>query len=119
MRENNVTKIKAPFKLLISFTDRDVAKDLENYLNERNLNSGLVFMGKGTSESEIADIFGFGISDRDVLTCLIPSDKVDGVVADFNEISGIEKDNYGLLFVMDLQSASSNLLEILNDTIEK
>lgn len=113
MRENKISKMKSPIKLLVSFTDRDVAKDLEAYLNDHNLDGGVVFMGKGTSESDIADIFGFGISDRDVIACLIPVGQVDKVIHDFNEISGIEKDNYGLLFVMDLQSASSNLLEFL------
>ena len=113
MRENKPTKMKAPIKLLVSFTDRDVAKDLENYLNDKGLDGGIVFMGKGTSESEIADIFGFGMSDRDVIACLVPTGQLDKVIHDFNEISGIERDNYGLLFVIDLQSASSNLLEFL------
>ena len=39
---------------------------------------------------------------------------LDKTIKDINEITGIEKDEYGLLFVMDLQSASSNLLEVLN-----
>ena len=113
MREK-IKKEKSPLKLIVSITDRGVAKDIETYLNSKKLNGGIVFMGKGTAESNIADIFGFGISDKDVLVSLIPVKNLDKTIKDINEITGIEKDEYGLLFVMDLQSASSNLLEVLN-----
>lgn len=113
MREK-VLKMSAPLKLIISFTDRDVAHDIEVYLNDKHLNGGMVFRGKGTAESDIADIFGFGIDDKDVIATLVPTQKVHTVIRDLNKISGIEDDNYGLIFVVDLQSASSNLLEFLN-----
>lgn len=112
-------KIKSPIKLVVSFADRESTKDMEEYLNNHHLSGGVVFMGKGTAESEIADIFGFGMAERDVLACLIPTQKVDKVVRDLNDISRIELDNYGLLFVMDLQSAGSNLLEFLKVNVEE
>ena len=34
--------------------------EIEKYLNEHKLLGGIVFNGKGTAESDIADIFGFG-----------------------------------------------------------
>ncbi len=110
MKEN---KIKAPIKLLISITDRGEAKEVENYLSSRNLNTGIVFMGKGTAETSLGDIFGFGISDKDVLAVLIPVSKEKEIIHDINDITGIEKDKYGLTFVMPIQSAGSDLLEIL------
>lgn len=110
----NIEKIKSPLRLIMSFTDRDVAKDLEEYLTSENMKGGIVFRGKGTAESNIADIFGFGIDDKDIIACLVPTEKVDTILANMREISGIERDNYGLIFVIDLQSASSNLLEFLD-----
>lgn len=112
--KGNIDKIKSPLRLVVSFTDRDVAKDIEDYLASEHMSGGIVFRGKGTSESDIADIFGFGIDDKDIITSLIPTKKVDKIVANMREISGIERDNYGLIFVIDLQSASSNLLEFLD-----
>ena len=44
-------------------------------LNEKKLNGGIIFQGKGTAESEIADIFGFGLSDKDILAVFIPKSK--------------------------------------------
>ncbi len=112
--KGNIKKIKSPLKLIMSFTDRDVGKDIEEYLASEHMNGGIVLRGKGTAESNIADIFGFGIDDKDIIATLIPTNKVDKILANMRKISGIEKDNYGLIFVIDLQSASSNLLEYLD-----
>ncbi len=108
-----ITKIKAPFTMLIAIGDRGSANNVEQYLNENKYFGGIVFMGKGTAESDIADIFGFGISDRDIIACLIPVENKEKIIKDINKITGVETDRYGLNFVIDLQSASSNLLEIL------
>lgn len=117
--KEKLTKVKSPMKLIISFVDREVSNDMEDYLNGEGLHGGIVFRGKGTAESDIADIFGFGIEDKDILACLIPIQKVNTVIRKLREISRIEKDNYGLIFVVDLQSASSNLLEFMNIEVEK
>ena len=108
MKKNLIT---SPISLLISIIDDEIAIDVEKYLNKKGLNSGIIFMGKGTAESDIADIFGFGMSDKNIIACMIPNDKKDKIIDDINEITGVEKDNYGLNMVIKLQSASSNLLE--------
>lgn len=104
------TSIKSPVKLLLTIVDDGVGDLLEKYYNERNLTGGLVFKGKGTAESEIADLFGFGLSDKDIVAIFVPSDCED-IVNDVNEITGIERDSYGLNMVLEINSASSNLLD--------
>ena len=69
-------------------------------------------MGKGTAESEIADLFGFGMNNRDIVAVMVPVEKTDKVVKRINDITGIERDTYGHTIVMPLSSASSNLLEL-------
>ena len=107
-------KQKSPISLLLSIVDDGWAEKIEEYLNNHNLNSGIVFSGKGTAESEIADIFGFGMCDKDIVVCIIPNEIKDKVVADINEITGIENDQYGLNMILKVNSASSNLLELMN-----
>ena len=107
------TKQKSPICLLLSIVDDGVADKVEEYLNDHQLNSGLVFSGKGTAESDIADIFGFGMSDKDIVACIIPTASKDKIVADINEITGIEKDQYGLNMILKISSVSSNLLELM------
>lgn len=114
MREKNTKKIPAPAKLLLCIADKGVGKDIENYLNDHRLNAGILLIGKGTAESDIADIFGFGMSDKDIVGCLVPVAKLEKVVADINQITGVETDRYGLNMILDIQSMASNMLEFLN-----
>ena len=108
------TSIPSPVSMILCFLDGDVTKEIEKYLDKHHLQTGIVFMGKGTDESEIADIFGFGMRDKSILACIIPNDKKEKVVKDIRNISGVETDNYGLVMVIKLQSATSNLLEMMN-----
>lgn len=107
-------KIKSPMKLFVMIGDRDVMEDVEYYLNENSYNAGIIFMGKGTSESDMADIFGFGMSDKDIVACLLPTEKFDDIVRDLNDITRVDTDHYGLNFVIEPTSASSNMLEMFN-----
>ena len=108
------TSIESPISLLISIVDDEIARDVEMYLNKNGLNQGIIFIGKGTAESDVADIFGFGMNDKNIIACIIPNSKKAKIIADINDITGVETDNYGLNMVIRLQSVSSNLLDMMN-----
>jgi len=112
------TSVPSPISLLLSINDNGMGELVERYLNENNLNGGIIFQGKGTAESEIADIFGFGLSDKDIIAVFIPKNKSSEIIADVNEITGVEYDRYGLNMLLEVNSASSNLLEFLGIKIE-
>ncbi|MGN1162688.1 MAG: hypothetical protein ACI4T2_02070, partial [Christensenellales bacterium] len=59
-----------PLQLLTCITYRDDVKNVEKIFDKFNLSEHCVLMGKGTAESAIGDLFGFGVIDRDV-TCAI------------------------------------------------
>ena len=105
--------IESPISLLLSIVDDDIALDVEKYLCNNNLNAGIILNAKGTAESEIADIFGFGMNDKSIIACIIPVTKKDKIMSDINTITGVEDDNYGLNMLIKIQSASSNLLELM------
>lgn len=107
------TSVPSPISLLLSINDDGMGELVEKYLNEKNLNGGIIFQGKGTAESEIADIFGFGLSDKDIIAVFIPKNKCSKIISDINEITGVEKDRYGLNMILDINSASSNLINFL------
>ena len=77
------------------------------------MKNGIIFSGKGTSESGIADLFGFGMDDRTVLAVLVPEDKKEKYLQDITKITRIEIDNYGLSMLLDISSASSPLLGLM------
>ena len=106
-----VTKTPSPMRLIISIVDDGMGDEIEKYLDKENLKTGLMFKGKGTAESDIADIFGFGMSDKDIIAIFVPSAKVNKVIEDLNNLTGIESHSYGLNMVININSASSNLLD--------
>ena len=59
MKDNKPKKMPMPVKLILCLVDRGDGKNIEMYLNDHHLNGGILLMGKGTAESDIADMFGF------------------------------------------------------------
>ena len=107
------TKIKSPMSVLLSISDSEFSNEIEEYLNKKHLKNGIIFSGKGTSESNIADIFGFGMDDRTILAVLVPEEKKEKYLEDITEITRIESDNYGLAMLLEVSSASSPLLGLM------
>lgn len=108
-----ITKMKSPMSVLISISDSEFSEEIEEYLNKKHLKNGIIFSGKGTSESSIADLFGFGMDDRTILALLVPEDKKEKCLKDITKITRIEIDNYGLAMLLDVSSASSPLLGLM------
>lgn len=105
--------IKAPVQMIVSICEKGDGENIEKYLCGEGITTGITFMGKGTAESDMADIFGFGLSNRDVVCAVVPIDRVDKTVKAINDITGIETDNYGLTMVMPMSGGDSTLLELL------
>lgn len=106
------TTIKAPVELIIAICDKGLGGELERYVNIQGITSSLIMNGKGTAESMVADLFGFGMNNKDILLCITPVEKTERLVAGINAITGIEDDRYGLTMVLPLSGADSNILEL-------
>ena len=102
--------IKSPVGLMIVFCDKNREEDVERYLFKNNLKLGVIMKGEGTTESEIADIFGFGMMDKSVILSLIPTEKKDKILKDITDITGIESDSYGLAMFLNITSATNIIL---------
>ena len=101
------------FSLMLTICDDDMCEPLEEYLRLKKLNTGILFMGKGTAESDIADIFGFGMCDRCICATLVPESSQEKALKDVTDFLGIEKDKYGLAMLLRVSSASSALMDML------
>ena len=108
-----IMKMKSPMSVLLVICDKDMSDEVEEYLNKKHLKNGIIFSGKGTSESNIADIFGFGIDDRSIIAVLVPEDKKEKYLEEVTKVTRIEIDNYGLAMLLDVSSASSPLLGLM------
>lgn len=106
-------KVSEKFSVLISICDDEKKEELDEYLTHKRLKNGLMFMGKGTAESEIADIFGFGLSDKVITVLLVRESRQDKIAKDLSDFLGIETDSFGLVMVLETSSASTVVLDKL------
>lgn len=104
-------KIKAPICLMLVFCDDDKGEKVEKYLDQNNLKSGVVFSGEGTSDNDVADMFGFGMSERDVIACIIPTQVSEKVLDDVKDVIGIDQGRAGMAMLIPLTSATSTMLD--------
>ena len=106
-------KVSEKFSVLIAICDNEQLPVLDDYLSQHKLKNGLVFMGKGTAESNIADIFGFGLSDKIITALLVKESKQDKLIKDITKLLRIEEDMFGLTMLLETSSASSVVLDML------
>ena len=102
------------FSILIAICDDDKGEDLEAFMHKKKLSNGILFMGKGTAESEIADIFGFGLSNKAILATLVPMSRQEKIIKDVTDFLGIEKDTFGLTMLLEVSAASSTILDLMH-----
>ena len=101
------------FSVMLAICDSDQEEDLEGFLKKNNLTNGLIFIGKGTAESNIADIFGFGLSDKIISCVLVPEHSQEKLILELTDVLGIERDHYGLTMLLETSSASSVVMDML------
>ena len=101
------------FSVLLAICDNEQEAELQEFLESRNLNSGLIFLGKGTAESDIADIFGFGLSDKLITCVLVPEHSQEKIIIELTDVLGIERDHFGLTMLLETSSASSAVMSML------
>lgn len=102
------------FSVLLAFCDDDKREELDQFLTRKKLKHGIIFMGKGTAESEIADIFGFGLSDKLILATLVPMSIQEKIIKDLTDMLGIEKESFGLTMLLEVSATSSSVLDLMN-----
>ena len=110
MKENK-NKVASPMGIMLTITNKGDSEEVIDYLRQNNIMHSIVMMAKGTNPSEIADIFTFGIDDRDILVTFIPTAEEERIVKELTDILGLDKNNLGLILILPINSASSNLLE--------
>ena len=101
------------FSVLIAICDDEQKEELEEYLAQKKLKNGLIFMGKGTAESQVADIFGFGLSDKIITALLVPMSSQEKILKQITDLLRIEVDRYGLTMLLEVSSASSAVLDMM------
>lgn len=103
-----------PLQLLTCITYRGDVKNVEKIFDKFNLSEHCVLMGKGTAESAIGDLFGFGVIDRDVTCAIVDSQTSKIIVEELDKTFNFSNSHNGICFCIPVDAISSDLLTFLN-----
>ena len=115
MRKNSIA---SPLQVLCVVVKRNEGEKVINQLNDLGKINSLCFFGKGTSESELTELFNFDLEERDVILSFIETKEIDKIIESLNEKFKFEEDNHnGITFTVPLKSAEKEMLKYLKVNI--
>lgn len=106
-------KIDSPVNLLIAIVGRNKGTDAIKVLNRYKIFTHFVCIGNGTAESEIADLFGFGIIERDVVISLAPVTNSTKILNSLDRKFHFKERHNGLALTIPINSVEKKILESL------
>ena len=99
---------------LFSIVEQGKGKKLIKALKEQKIWLNFQVIGYGTAPTEMMDIFGIGVKDKDIIISLGSEECIVEMMAHFGEIFQSHSKYGGLMIVLDISAASRVLSEILN-----
>lgn len=103
-----------PLQLLTCITYRENVKHVEKIIEQFGVVEHGVLMGKGTAQSLIGDLFGFGIIDRDIVCMIVDLNMSKDIIAELDKKFDFDKSENGICFCIPVNAISSDLFEQLN-----
>ena len=100
--------------VLFSIVEQGKGKKLIRALKEQKIGVNFQTIGYGTAPTEMMDIFGIGVKDKDIIISLGAEECIHDMMAHFGEIFQSHSKYGGLMIVLDISAASRVLSEILN-----
>ncbi len=99
--------------LLLSIVERDKGKKLIKALEEINIHVNLQCVGFGTAPTEMMNIFGFGVKDKDIIISLGEETAVRSMMSNFGETFVSHSKYGGVMIILKISAANRILTEIL------
>lgn len=105
--------ISAPFEMLITIVERGNADKVREILQAHDCTFSLTTLGQGTAQSEAADIFGFGIVDREIIWALVSPIMSQKILNTLNTVLDLEQPRHGIAMTLPINAASNLMLDVL------
>ncbi|MBQ4558279.1 MAG: hypothetical protein IJA61_02745 [Clostridia bacterium] len=105
--------ISAPFEVLVCIVERGVGDKVNEILNVHDCPFHITTLGEGTAASETADIFGFGIVEREVIWALVDPIMSTKILKTLNDVLELEKPRKGIALTIPANAASNLMLDVL------
>ena len=95
------------FRAMCIIVKRNKGDIIASALKEMNINTGCIFLGRGTAKSELLNLFGLGDSEKDILVTAMPLSKAEKVLELLQTKFKFGEPGKGLAFTVKLNSLGS------------
>ena len=108
-------KKTCPYQILIAIiNDQKVLEAvLLKTLAKYSIDKTIVSKAKGTAPSAVSDFFGFGTTEKNMLSTIIQSSDAEEVVAEVSAQMNKNKNNRGVVFTLPLTGMDSRMFQNL------
>lgn len=96
-------------KMLTTIVDRGKGEKIAELLRENNVLYNMIFLGKGTANSEILDYLGLGQTEKDIVLSVVQEDNVKNIFYNLNEKMNLKEPGNGIAFTLPINSIDSAL----------
>lgn len=106
--------MKSPIEMLYVIVSHKNLKKVNAIFSDFGISHYSVLPAKGTAESKLGDIFGFGIIDRDVIVAVV--NKTDSVqlLNTLDDALKLSTPHHGVAFTTEISAITSDVIDLLN-----
>lgn len=111
--------MKSPIEMLYVIVSHKNLKKVNTIFSEYGISHYSILMGKGTAQSKLGDIFGFGIIDRDVIVAVINKTDSTQLLSALDDTLKLSVPHHGVAFTTEISAITSDVIDLLNLNLEE
>lgn len=106
--------VNSPIEILFVIIGHKNLEKVYEIFENNGIEYKTVMPGKGTAESKLGDLFGFGIIDRDVITTVVKTEQRSKILQELDAKLKLSEPHNGVAFSMSIDAVTSDVLQMLN-----
>ena len=106
--------VNSPIEMLFVIVGHKNLEKVYEIFENNGIEYKTVMPGKGTAESKLGDLFGFGIIDRDVIATVVKTAQRSKILSELDEKLNLSEPHNGVAFSMSIDAVTSAVLQLLN-----
>jgi hypothetical protein len=106
-------------KLLVTIINRNHASKISKIFEEENINIQFISYGNGTADSDLAEYFGIGQVEKEVLFSFVDDEDVTKILSLLSTKKDFISRNGGVAFTISVTSIGKKTLEFFQNNFSE
>ena len=113
-------KKESPYQILVAIINRQRVLEVTilKILSKFSVDNNIISKAYGTAPSGVSDFFGFGTTEKSIVTSIVPASKSHEILNQISMSMDKNKNNKGVAFLLPLTGMDSRIFQILGEKHE-